>query len=219
MTQWVGGAGGGKGLLIALERTQAEGGCFKVPLSVLFYYSLSITFTRTHTHTHLSPLCGLPLFFKAVSGEILTWLLWIQKQIKYVKSVYGTKMPLEWLHVALFILCFCHCFKLNLFCVVGDSKLRCWNELCADVFFLCLLLCPLLCLLCVRTRHCSHACPRSPMFNACARMCMLRHAGMIQVGKWNPVPLSYVTDAPDATVADMLQDVYHVVTLKIQLHR
>lgn len=42
---------------------------------------------------------------------------------------------------------------------------------------------------------------------------------MIQVGKWNPVPLSYVTDAPDATVADMLQDVYHVVTLKIQLHR
>lgn len=43
--------------------------------------------------------------------------------------------------------------------------------------------------------------------------------GLIQVGKWNPVPLSYVTDAPDATVADMLQDVYHVVTLKIQLHR
>ncbi|XP_058504027.1 SATB homeobox 1b isoform X2 [Solea solea] len=42
--------------------------------------------------------------------------------------------------------------------------------------------------------------------------------GMIQVGKWNPLPLSYVTDAPDATVADMLQDVYHVVTLKIQLH-
>ncbi|KAM9806990.1 SATB homeobox 1b isoform X4 [Syngnathus typhle] len=42
--------------------------------------------------------------------------------------------------------------------------------------------------------------------------------GMIQVGKWNPIPLSYVTDAPDATVADMLQDVYHVVTLKIQLH-
>nr|XP_058146767.1 DNA-binding protein SATB1 isoform X4 [Dasypus novemcinctus] len=42
--------------------------------------------------------------------------------------------------------------------------------------------------------------------------------GLIQVGKWNPVPLSYVTDAPDATVADMLQDVYHVTTLKIQLH-
>ncbi|XP_029461900.1 DNA-binding protein SATB2 isoform X2 [Rhinatrema bivittatum] len=41
--------------------------------------------------------------------------------------------------------------------------------------------------------------------------------GIIRVGKWNPFPLSYVTDAPDATVADMLQDVYHVVTLKIQL--
>lgn len=47
----------------------------------------------------------------------------------------------------------------------------------------------------------------------------LSEIGLIQVGKWNPVPLSYVTDAPDATVADMLQDVYHVVTLKIQLHR
>ncbi|XP_005989574.1 DNA-binding protein SATB2 [Latimeria chalumnae] len=41
--------------------------------------------------------------------------------------------------------------------------------------------------------------------------------GIIKVGRWNPIPLSYVTDAPDATVADMLQDVYHVVTLKIQL--
>ncbi|XP_064205239.1 LOW QUALITY PROTEIN: DNA-binding protein SATB1a [Anguilla rostrata] len=41
--------------------------------------------------------------------------------------------------------------------------------------------------------------------------------GLIQVGKWNPVPLSCVTDAPDATVADMLQDVYQVITLKIQL--
>lgn len=50
-------------------------------------------------------------------------------------------------------------------------------------------------------------------------MHVLHYSGMIQVGKWNPVPLSYVTDAPDATVADMLQDVYHVVTLKIQLHR
>lgn len=44
-------------------------------------------------------------------------------------------------------------------------------------------------------------------------------SGLIQVGKWNPVPLSCVTDAPDATVADMLQDVHHVITLKIQLHR
>ncbi|KAM3858418.1 DNA-binding protein SATB1-like [Diretmus argenteus] len=42
--------------------------------------------------------------------------------------------------------------------------------------------------------------------------------GLIQVGRWNPVPLSCVTDAPDATVADMLQDVHHVTTLKIQLH-
>uniref|UniRef100_H2SIN8 SATB homeobox 1 n=1 Tax=Takifugu rubripes TaxID=31033 RepID=H2SIN8_TAKRU len=42
--------------------------------------------------------------------------------------------------------------------------------------------------------------------------------GLIQVGKWNPLPLSCVTDAPDATVADMLQDVHHVITLKIQLH-
>ncbi|XP_033025184.1 DNA-binding protein SATB2 isoform X2 [Lacerta agilis] len=41
--------------------------------------------------------------------------------------------------------------------------------------------------------------------------------GIIKLGKWNPLPLSYVTDTPDATVADMLQDVYHVVTLKIQL--
>ncbi|MEE6489990.1 hypothetical protein FKM82_015757 [Ascaphus truei] len=41
--------------------------------------------------------------------------------------------------------------------------------------------------------------------------------GIIKIGRWNPLPLSYVTDAPDATVADMLLDVYHVVTLKIQL--
>lgn len=44
-------------------------------------------------------------------------------------------------------------------------------------------------------------------------------SGIIKLGRWNPLPLSYVTDAPDATVADMLQDVYHVVTLKIQLQR
>uniref|UniRef100_A0A3Q0QRN4 SATB homeobox 1a n=1 Tax=Amphilophus citrinellus TaxID=61819 RepID=A0A3Q0QRN4_AMPCI len=42
--------------------------------------------------------------------------------------------------------------------------------------------------------------------------------GLIQVGRWNPMPLSCITDAPDATVADMLQDVHHVITLKIQLH-
>uniref|UniRef100_A0A3Q2PKU8 SATB homeobox 1a n=1 Tax=Fundulus heteroclitus TaxID=8078 RepID=A0A3Q2PKU8_FUNHE len=42
--------------------------------------------------------------------------------------------------------------------------------------------------------------------------------GLIQVGRWNPVPLSSVTDTPDATVADMLHDVHQVVTLKIQLN-
>ncbi|XP_077404048.1 DNA-binding protein SATB1a isoform X2 [Vanacampus margaritifer] len=41
--------------------------------------------------------------------------------------------------------------------------------------------------------------------------------GLIQVGRWNPLPLSSVTDAPDATVAEMLQDIHHVITLKIQL--
>lgn len=51
------------------------------------------------------------------------------------------------------------------------------------------------------------------------RFWMFVFLGLIQVGKWNPLPLSCVTDAPDATVADMLQDVHHVITLKIQLHR
>uniref|UniRef100_A0A3B3WT66 Uncharacterized protein n=1 Tax=Poecilia mexicana TaxID=48701 RepID=A0A3B3WT66_9TELE len=41
---------------------------------------------------------------------------------------------------------------------------------------------------------------------------------LIQVGRWNPVPLSSVTNTPYATVADMLHDVHHVVTLKIQLN-
>lgn len=49
--------------------------------------------------------------------------------------------------------------------------------------------------------------------------CFVFFSGIIKLGRWNPLPLSYVTDAPDATVADMLQDVYHVVTLKIQLQR
>ena len=61
----------------------------------------------------------------------------------------------------------------------------------------------------------------------CACVCVCARArkpvfvcvGSIQVGRWNPVPLSCVTDAPDATVADMLQDLYHVTTLKIQLTR
>lgn len=37
---------------------------------------------------------------------------------------------------------------------------------------------------------------------------------IIKLGRWNPLPLSYVTDAPVATVADMLQDVYHVVSVE-----
>ncbi|XP_076011652.1 DNA-binding protein SATB2 isoform X2 [Genypterus blacodes] len=41
--------------------------------------------------------------------------------------------------------------------------------------------------------------------------------GIIKVGRWNPLPVHCLTDAPDATVADMLMDVYHMVTLRIQL--
>ncbi|XP_064185662.1 DNA-binding protein SATB2 isoform X2 [Anguilla rostrata] len=41
--------------------------------------------------------------------------------------------------------------------------------------------------------------------------------GIIKVGRWNPLPIQYLTDAPEATVADMLLDVYHMVTLRIQL--
>lgn len=39
------------------------------------------------------------------------------------------------------------------------------------------------------------------------------------MGRWNPMPIHYLTDAPEATVADMLLDVYHMVTLRILLHR
>ncbi|XP_059412055.1 DNA-binding protein SATB1-like [Carassius carassius] len=42
--------------------------------------------------------------------------------------------------------------------------------------------------------------------------------GQVQVGHWNPVSLSTVTDTFDATVGDMLQDLYHVITLRIKLH-
>ncbi|KAM9328651.1 DNA-binding protein SATB2-like [Pholidichthys leucotaenia] len=42
--------------------------------------------------------------------------------------------------------------------------------------------------------------------------------GIIKVGRWNPMPIHYLTDAPEATVADMLLDVYHMVTLRILLH-
>ncbi|KAJ3591749.1 hypothetical protein NHX12_006881 [Muraenolepis orangiensis] len=41
--------------------------------------------------------------------------------------------------------------------------------------------------------------------------------GIIKVGRWNPLPVHILTDAPDATVADMLMEVYHMVTLRIQL--
>lgn len=44
-------------------------------------------------------------------------------------------------------------------------------------------------------------------------------SGQIQVGHWNPVPLSTVTDTLDATVGDMLEDLYHVITLRIKLNR
>ena len=43
--------------------------------------------------------------------------------------------------------------------------------------------------------------------------------GIIKVGRWKPMPIHYLTDAPEATVADMLLDVYHMVTLRIILHR
>lgn len=43
--------------------------------------------------------------------------------------------------------------------------------------------------------------------------------GIIKVGRWNPLPVHFLTDAPEATVADMLMEVYHMVTLRIQLQR
>ncbi|XP_034083301.1 DNA-binding protein SATB2 isoform X1 [Gymnodraco acuticeps] len=43
--------------------------------------------------------------------------------------------------------------------------------------------------------------------------------GIIKVGHWNPMPIHFLTDAPEATVADMLMEVYHMVTLRIQLQR
>ncbi|XP_026158056.1 DNA-binding protein SATB2-like isoform X2 [Mastacembelus armatus] len=42
--------------------------------------------------------------------------------------------------------------------------------------------------------------------------------GIIKVGRWRPMPIHFLTDAPEATVADMLLDVYHMVTLRILLH-
>lgn len=68
------------------------------------------------------------------------------------------------------------------------------------------------------TQHSANTVTHTQTLN-CSQLCFPPLAGLIQVGRWNPVPLSCVTDAPDATVADMLQDVHHVITLKIQLHR
>ncbi|XP_051992207.1 DNA-binding protein SATB1-like [Xyrauchen texanus] len=42
--------------------------------------------------------------------------------------------------------------------------------------------------------------------------------GQVQVGHWNPVALSTVTDNTDATVGDMLQDLYHIITFRIKLN-
>ncbi|XP_072295801.1 DNA-binding protein SATB2-like isoform X2 [Eucyclogobius newberryi] len=42
--------------------------------------------------------------------------------------------------------------------------------------------------------------------------------GIITVGRWKPMPIHFLTDAPEATVGDMLQDVYHMVTLRILLY-
>lgn len=52
-------------------------------------------------------------------------------------------------------------------------------------------------------------------------ICVSLHvfSGIIKVGRWKPMPIHYLTDAPEATVADMLLDVYHMVTLRILLHR
>ncbi|KAF3857151.1 hypothetical protein F7725_009010 [Dissostichus mawsoni] len=35
-------------------------------------------------------------------------------------------------------------------------------------------------------------------------------SGIIKVGRWKPMPVHFLTDAPEATVADMLLDVYHM---------
>lgn len=51
---------------------------------------------------------------------------------------------------------------------------------------------------------------------SCVGLCS---PGIIKVGRWKPMPIHYLTDAPEATVADMLLDVYHMVTLRILLHR
>ncbi|KAG7268060.1 hypothetical protein CRUP_014921 [Coryphaenoides rupestris] len=39
----------------------------------------------------------------------------------------------------------------------------------------------------------------------------LVRTGIIKVGSWKPMPIHFLTDAPEATVADILLDVYHMV--------
>ncbi|XP_078460732.1 DNA-binding protein SATB2-like isoform X2 [Lampetra planeri] len=42
--------------------------------------------------------------------------------------------------------------------------------------------------------------------------------GLLKLGNWNPVPLKSITDSPEATIGEMLQDVFHTATLRIFLH-
>nr|XP_032813268.1 DNA-binding protein SATB2-like isoform X1 [Petromyzon marinus]XP_032813269.1 DNA-binding protein SATB2-like isoform X1 [Petromyzon marinus] len=43
-------------------------------------------------------------------------------------------------------------------------------------------------------------------------------SGQLRVGVWKPLPLGCVSDAAEATVGEMLHDVFHVLTLYIRLH-
>ncbi|XP_032801480.2 DNA-binding protein SATB2-like isoform X1 [Petromyzon marinus] len=42
--------------------------------------------------------------------------------------------------------------------------------------------------------------------------------GLLKLGNWNPVPLKSITNSPEATIGEMLQDVFHTATLRIFLH-
>ena len=58
------------------------------------------------------------------------------------------------------------------------------------------------------------------MTNVCVCVCVcVCPPGIIKVGSWKPMPIHFLTDTPEATVADILLDVYHMVTLQILLHR
>ncbi|XP_078722278.1 DNA-binding protein SATB2-like isoform X1 [Lampetra fluviatilis] len=43
-------------------------------------------------------------------------------------------------------------------------------------------------------------------------------SGQLRVGVWKPLPLGCVSDAAEATVGELLHDVFHVLTLYIRLH-